>query len=174
MCNANHDWVAISSLIVAIASLIAAGTAALYARNALLQAKLDAERSLAQAKIVAERDEDDWAQRQWFELYSVADEAYDAIDKFQASYPRVIQGFTPELIREWNDLMVTLRAAGRRCHVFPKHPAIDKFLSAIAFSDRKMLVPPSYLKGVEVAVEGLRELAGINPGVLKRQKMNFE
>ena len=67
MCNAGTDSIGISSLIVASVSLIAAVAAALCRRNAVLLAKQ-----------AAERDEDEWAQRQWFELYVKADEACEA------------------------------------------------------------------------------------------------
>lgn len=164
ICHADTDWVAITSLLVAFASLIAAVAAALYARNALLQAQK-----------AAERDEDDWAQRQWFELYSKADEASEAIERFQVSYPRMSAPAwgTKERLREQNDLTVTVRAAGRRCFAFPKHPAIDKFLTAIEFGTYENLISPSYLKGVSDAVEGLREMAGVSGAVLKRKPMNF-
>lgn len=168
MCDLHIDWVAIASMIAAVA-------AAFYARNAIVQAKKDAERALAQAKIVAERDEDDWAQRQWFELYVKADEVYDAIDKFRVSYPSVLHSTwdKPERVQDLNSLMVIFRAAARRCFVFPKHPAIDRFLKALEHDSPGALLTPEFLEGVSDASGDLRELAGVNPAVLKRKPMEL-
>ena len=61
--------------------------------------------------------------------------------------------------RAQNDLIVTIRAMGRHCHVFPVNPAIDKLLKAL--TDGAMpqdLRSPEFLKNVEDVVEGLREL----------------
>ena len=51
-------WVAVASLIVAITALLVA-----------IGANRIAESSLSQAKQVADRDQRDWRQRKWFDLY---------------------------------------------------------------------------------------------------------
>ncbi len=91
-------------LIVGIASLVIAVAAALIAKS-----------SLSQAKQVAARDEKDWKQRKWFDLYFKADEAYDALERFQALYPSTSSpGWdTPEWDRETHDLMRIMRTVNR-------------------------------------------------------------
>ena len=65
----------VASLAVAIASLIASVAAARVANS-----------SLTQARQVAVRDEREWKQRKWFDLYFKASEAYDFLEYFQQNY----------------------------------------------------------------------------------------
>src|SRR5229473_5734568 len=64
------------SIMIEVISLLAALAAVWVARS-----------SLSQAQRVADRDQRDWRQRKWFDLYFKADEAYDALDRFQVLYP---------------------------------------------------------------------------------------
>ena len=173
MCNANYDWVAISSLLISIGSMIAAFAAARFAKNAISQAKLDANRSLEQAKRIAERDHDDWAQRHWFELYIKADEACEAVEMFQVDYASTSSSHweTAERKQRHNSLNVTVRAAIRRAGVFPQHTAITGFLKALEFGHENKLVEPSYLQGLDDSLEPLRQEARVNPAVLERPMM---
>ena len=76
-----------------------------------MAATLIAKSSLSQAKRVADRDQEDWKQRKWFDVYFKADEAYDALDRFQVLYPSPSSpGWkTPEWEREYHDLMRIMR-----------------------------------------------------------------
>jgi hypothetical protein len=86
---------------------IIAGTALVVSVAAALIAKS----SLVQAKQVADRDQQDWKQRKWFDLYFKAEEAYDTLERFRASYPSTsaLGWGTPECNRKRDDLMLTMR-----------------------------------------------------------------
>jgi hypothetical protein len=107
------------SLIVAIASLLASVAATLICEE------------FSQAKRVADRDHEDWKQRKWFDVYFKADEAYEALDRFQVLYPTASSpGWdTPEWERESNDLMRTMRTVNRIALVFPQNPEIKALFS---------------------------------------------
>ena len=85
------------SLGVAIASVLASVAAAWIAKS-----------SLSQAKQVADRDQRDWKQRKWADMYLKADETYDALDRFH-----ILSGSwdTDEGEREWSHLMRLIRGA---------------------------------------------------------------
>ncbi len=108
------------SLVIALASLLASVAATLIAKS-----------SLSQAKQVADRDERDWRQRKWADMYLKADETYDGLDRF-----RVLSDSwdTEERGREWNDLMRLIRGAHAMAVVFPENPAVDAFLSSVITS----------------------------------------
>ena len=74
----------------------------------------------------------DWKQRKWFDLYFKADEAYDALERFQVLYPDPMNLTTTEGKQEWNELMRIMRAVHRMAVVFPQNAAIDELLSATA------------------------------------------
>ena len=68
-------YVSLSSLLIALASFLAA-----------LKANSIARGSLSLARQVANRDRRDWQQRQWFDLYFQLNTAYDFFDEFQTKY----------------------------------------------------------------------------------------
>jgi hypothetical protein len=139
------------SLAIAIASLLASVAAALIARS-----------SLSQAKLVADRDQKDWKQRKWFDLFFKADEAYDALDRFQTLYPSTSSpGWnTAEMQRESHDLMRTMRTVHRIAVVFPKNPVIDALFEATAaFKEMGEATSKERLSKVFDAVQGVREKA---------------
>jgi len=140
-----------SSLVVAVASLFASVAAIWIARS-----------SLSQAKQVADRDQRDWKQRKWFDLYFKADEAYDALERFQALYTSTSSpGWgEEEWEREWNDLMRVMRGVHRMALVFPKNSAIDELLACTAvFKDEEQAVSNERLSKLFDAVEGVRQKA---------------
>jgi hypothetical protein len=72
--------------IVALASLFVSVVATLIAKSSLNRS----EESIRRAERVADRDQKDWRQRKWFDLYLKANEAYDALEKCQ-----IVYGATP-------------------------------------------------------------------------------
>src|SRR5580698_11054008 len=103
MCHTSADT------IIAATALVVSVAAALIANS-----------SLVQAKQVAARDQKDWKQRRWFDLYFKADEAYDALDRFRVSYPHPsVPGWgTPEWKRETDKLMLSMRTVHRIASAF--------------------------------------------------------
>ncbi|MGA9802042.1 MAG: hypothetical protein WBQ19_17765 [Terriglobales bacterium] len=137
------------TLAAAIGSLLAGVAAVLVAKS-----------SLSQAKQVADRELKDWKQRKWFDLYFRADEAYDALERFQALYPSPADVLTEKGKKEWNDLMRVMRAVHRMAVVFPKHPAIEDFLASTAiFKDMKLALSAEQRQKIFDAVDKIREHA---------------
>lgn len=140
------------SLVVALASLVLAAATALIAKS-----------SLSQAKQVAERDQRDWRQRKWADMYLRANETYDSLDRFRvlsASWSAEVRE------REWNELMRTIRGAHAMAVVFPKNPAIDSFLSSTAAFKDERTVSEERLSKVFDAVELIRENARVSFDIL--------
>jgi hypothetical protein len=139
------------SLIVGIVSLIIALAATLIAKS-----------SLSQARQVAARDQTDWKQRKWFDLYFKADEAYDALDRFQALYPTPsAPGWnTNEMRRESHDLVRIMRTVHRIAVVFPMNPEVQALFDATAvFKNMDEATSKERLEKVFDAVEGIRQKA---------------
>jgi hypothetical protein len=123
-----------------------------------------ARSSLSQAQRVADRDQRDWRQRKWFDLYFKADEAYDALDRFQTLY----SSWNPEeLEREWNDLMTIMRGVHRMALVFPQTTATAALLSSTAvFKNPQQAASKDCLSKLFDAVEGIRQKALLDTSVL--------
>jgi len=146
------------SLIIAVTSLLVALAAAWIAKS-----------SLSQANQVAQRDQKDWRQRKWFDLYFKADGTYDALDRFHVLYTSTSTPSwgTKEWEAEWNDLMHILRRVHAMALVFPKNPVINELLSATAvFKDPEQAVSKERLEKVLNAVEGVRQKALVDATVL--------
>ena len=139
------------SLIIALASLAVAAAATLIAK-----------RSLSQAKEVAARDQLDWRQRKWFDLYFKADEARDALDRFQVLYPSPSspEWDTPEWENEAHNLMRVMRTLHRIALVFPQNAEIQALFEATAaFKNMDEATSKARLEIVANAVEGIRQKA---------------
>jgi hypothetical protein len=146
------------SLVVSVSSLLASLVALLMARS-----------SLAQAKQVAERDQRDWRQRKWFDLYFKADEARDSLDRFQALYPIPTSPNwnTPKWQRDSHDLMLTMRTVHRIASVFPQDPAITSLFTATGvFADINEATSAARVLIIADAVEGIRQRALVDVSVL--------
>jgi hypothetical protein len=143
--------------VIALASLLASVAATLIAKS-----------SLSQAKQVADRDERDWRQRKWADMYLKADETYDGLDRF-----RVLSDSwdTEERGREWNDLMRLIRGAHAMAVVFPENPAVDAFLSCTKVFKDQTTVSKDRLSKVFDAVELIRERARVNRRVLENDQV---
>ena len=142
-----------TSLIVAVASLMLSVATALIAKS-----------SLSQAKHVADRDQEDWRQRKWADMYLRANETYDALDRFRVLSPSWSEeGWE----REWNDLMRLIRGALAMAVVFPKNPAIDSFISSTAVFKNERTVSEVRLSKVFDAVELIRANSRIRPNILQ-------
>jgi hypothetical protein len=160
-CGAMHGAISYESvsLAIAIASLLASAAATLIAKS-----------SLSQAKQVADRDHKDWKQRKWFDLYFKADEAYDALDRFQALYPSPSSpGWDmPEWQRESHNLMRIMRTVHRIAVVFPRNPEVQALFEATAvFSNADEYASKDRLSKIFDAVEGIRQKALIDTSVLE-------
>ncbi len=146
------------TLAVTIASLAVSVVAVLVAKS-----------SLSQAKQVADRDQKDWKQRKWFDVYFKADEAYDALDRFQVLYPSPSSAGwnTPEWERESHDLMRIMRTVNRIALVFPQNPEIKALFDATAaFKNMAEATSKARLNRIGDAVEGLRQRSLLDPSIL--------
>jgi hypothetical protein len=146
------------SLAISIASLLVSVAAALIASS-----------SLSQAKHVAARDQRDWNQRKWFDLYFKADEAHDALDRFQALYPSTsAPGWNSvEMQRESHELMRIMRTVHRIALVFPQNPAIQSLFDATAaFENMDEATSKERLTKIFNAVDDIRQKALLDVSVL--------
>lgn len=144
------------SLLLSRASLVLAWWAVLVARS-----------SLKQAKLVAERDQRDWRQRKWFDLYFEVNEACDLLDRFLTQYGGLSpRSMTPAQTVEWNDVMHRVRRTHAMALVFPKNPAIDALLKSTVFNDPADAVSKQALQKMLDAMECLRQKALVDAGVL--------
>ncbi len=151
-------WIAAASFMVSLASLFAAIAACRVAKSAL-----------SQAILVAEREQRDWRQRKWFDLYFKASQAYDALERFQTVYESTFPESwgTPEMTHDWNNLMHLFREVGAMAVVFPKNTEIDKLFAAVAvFSNPQEAFSKDRLKAILDAMEGIRQKALVEPTVL--------
>ncbi len=156
-CAVSHEFI---SLLVATASLFASVAAVLIAKS-----------SLSQAKQVAARDQEDWKQRKWFDLYCEADEAYDALDRFQVLYPNPQSpGWdTAEMQRESHNLMRIMRTVHRYAGVFPVNPEVSALCDATAvFGNMDEATSKARLSKLFDALDGIQRKARIkNMSVLE-------
>ena len=141
------------SVVVAVASLVLSVIATLVAKS-----------SLSQARRVADRDQRDWRQRKWADMYLKADETYDALDRFHVLSD---SWDTEEQEREWNDLMRLIRGAHAMGVVFPQNPAVGAFLSATAVFKDEKTVSDNRLSKVLDAVEQIRQRALLPATILE-------
>jgi len=141
------------SLAVAIASVLASVAAAWIAKS-----------SLSQAKQVADRDQRDWKQRKWADMYLKADETYDALDRFHILSD---SWDTDEREREWSHLIRLIRGAHAMAVVFPHNPAVEAFLSSTAVFKDEKTVSDDRLSKVFDAVELIRQKALLPATVLE-------
>lgn len=158
----NYDhaslWVAVASLFVALASLIVSWVATSIAR-----------RSLLEAARVAERDLRDWRQTKWFDLYFMASEVWQSLDRFQAKYRSMnaaTAGWQPVMYADFNDLMFSIRKLGAVAFVFPKCAPIEGLRSALDFSNPDEAFSTQRLEKIFDAVEDVRQKALVDASIL--------
>jgi hypothetical protein len=154
-CPAIYDSV---SFWVSVASLLASLVALAVAKS-----------SLTQARNVADRDQRNWRQRTWFDLYFKADAAYDALDHFRSLYPDPTspRWNTPEWEKDRNELMLVFRAVNRQALVFPTNSVIDALVEATRrFAETEVVLSEESSKKLLAAVNGVREKAFVDPSVL--------
>lgn len=161
------DW---CSLTVSVASLGIAIASTYIAKRSLTEAKLARE----DAKEIADRAHDDWAQQKWFDLYFKADQAYNALEQFQTENHgcnTVIQ--SEEQLAGYNQLMHIMREAQTMAVVFPENPAIDALFASTKFSGfwgNALL--KDRLTSLSDALELLRQKALMDPSVLVRKTLS--
>ena len=151
-------WIAVASLVVAIVAVFVA-----------IGANRIAKSSLSQAMQVAERDQRDWRQRKWFDLYFKTNQAYDSLERFQVLYenrPSDPSGLE-ELKRDWNALMFLMRELHAMAVVFPKNVAIDGLFAATAvFKNPEEALSQDVREKILDAMEAIRQKALVEPTVL--------
>jgi hypothetical protein len=145
------------SLVVSVASLFAAIASVLVSRH-----------SLQQAEKVSSRDQRNWRQRTWFDLYVKASEAYDFFDFFQKKYTGNHPVYVNEdYVPDWNHLMALMRQTHAMAAVFPKNVVIDElFESTAAFKNPPEALLPERLAKVFNAVQNLRDQAILDTNIL--------
>jgi hypothetical protein len=149
--------ISVISLSVSIASLMAAIAAVLVSRH-----------SLNQAKTVSGRDQRNWRQRTWFDLYLKASEACDFFEYFQKKYtgdhPQYVMN---DYVADWNHLMALMRKTHAMAAVFPKNFVIDElFASTAVFKNQQEALSRERLDQVFNAVQNLREQSLLDPNIL--------
>ena len=158
-------YIAISSLAVAAASLVLSVIATLFAKGSLNRA----EDSLRRAEKIAIREQQDWRQRKWFDLYLKANEAYDALERFQIQY-----GAGPpqppndgQWKQDFNNLIYVFRAVHALAMVFPVDPVVTELCLATAdFQNVENVLAKKRLERIFDAMNSVREKALVDPDVL--------
>ncbi len=149
-------WIGAASFMVALASLFGAMAAYRVAKSAL-----------SQAILVAERDQRDWRQRKWFDLYFKTNEAYDALERFKVMYESSLsQAWNAQQAIDWNNVMELFREAGAMAVVFPKNDAIDKLFAAVKLTNPQEAISKGRLNQIQDAMEAIRQKALVEPTVL--------
>jgi len=165
------DWttlrLSIASLFVAIVSFVASLVSAAIANW-----------SRKDAKRIADRAHDEWAQQKWFDLYFLTNSAYDAMEKLQADCN--IQDSRLLSIRgggnysdRANVVICLFREIQAMAMVFPQCATIDLLCAATSgFSDDPFdprgLRSKERLKTLMDAMNDMREKALVDSSVLKR------
>jgi hypothetical protein len=139
-------------IMLGVASLVVSISSAIIAQSSLIQTKK-----------VAEREQREWRERKWIEMYLKANEVHDALDRF-----RVLSSSWSdhELEREWNYLMSVIRSAHAMAVVFPINPALDTFLKASAVFKTETTVSDELLSKVFDAIELIRDKAKMDLSVV--------
>ncbi len=163
----DFDWMtlrlSIASLVVAIVSFV----------SSLVSAAI-ANRSMKDAKRIANRAHDEWAQRKWFDLYFSADSAYDAMEKLQADSvvqkSGTINIHNGNYLDRANEVIRLFREIQAMAMVFPQCPAIDMLCAATSgfVNDASQMLSKQRLKNLMDAMNDIREKALVDSSVLKR------
>ncbi len=149
-------WIGAASFMVALASLFGAMAAYRVAKSAL-----------SQAILVAEREQRDWRQRKWFDLYFKTNEAYDALERFKVMYESSLShAWNAQQTIDWNNVMELFREAGAMAVVFPKNDAIDKLFAAVKLTNPQEAISKGRLNQIQDAMEAIRQKALVDPTVL--------
>jgi hypothetical protein len=163
----DFDWttlrLSIASLVIAIVSFVASLVSAAIANS-----------SRKDAKSIAERAHDEWAQQKWFDLYFSTNSAYDAMEKLQADC--VIQGDRIISVRggnypdRANEVVRLFREIQAMAMVFPQCATIDMLCAATSgfVDDHRDLLSKERLKKLMDAMNEIREKALVDASVLER------
>jgi hypothetical protein len=127
------------------------------------------------AKRIADRAHDEWAQQKWFDLYFSANSAYDAMEKLQKDCNlqngRLLSiqggGNFPDRA---NEVICLFREIQAMAMVFPQCPAIDMLCAATSgfVDDPAEMLNKQRLKNLMDAMNDVREKALVDSSVLKR------
>jgi hypothetical protein len=148
-------WVALVALIVAFVSLYLAKVGVDVAKS-----------SLTLAEDVARREQRDWVQRKWFDLYFEAVQFENRLEHFRTIYDRVLA--TEEFEKAANELAFSARRLLAYASVFPQNPAIDYLFACINKwpLEGENLFSKQMLEDYENAIEELRQHARVESTVL--------
>jgi hypothetical protein len=144
-----------TTLGISAASVITSILAAIYAREAV-----------DEARSASQRAQQDWKQRQWVDLYREADYAYDLLDRFYNLYG----GDTnpgAEYQAAFNAAIFQSRRAHAAAAVFPINEVVTNFFEAtIAFSGPADPQFSERLEKIFEAVQNIREQALLDVNLL--------
>jgi hypothetical protein len=123
--------------------------------------------SLEITKQAVEQGRINWAQQKWFDLYFKADQAYNALERYQSVY----RGSNPaapsaQQMQDHNQVMYLFREAYTMAVVFPKNGATDGLFASTNFSNPAEALSKDRLKAVSDALELLRQKALVNKSAL--------
>ena len=157
---ANREFI---TFLIGVGSFMAA-TAAMFVA---IGANRIAKSALNQAILIADREQRDWRQRKWFDLYFKTNQAYDALERFKILYESTLSGpWGTQEVNDWNNLMQLFREAGAMAVVFPKNDAIDKLFAAVKLADRQEALSRERMSQIQEAMEAIRQKALVEPTVL--------
>ena len=166
--EAAEFWITFASLVVAVISLSVATVVSIVSVNLSKTSVSIAQRSLDFAKEVAAREQRDWAQRKWFDLYLEAERFTNSLEHLQALYDAPLE------TAEFETLANNVTFAGRHmitiASVFPQNTAINALFACV----QKWPLSPHNLLSKQMladyadAIELLRQKALVDPSILQR------
>ena len=161
--GAAEFWVTLASLIVAIIVSVISFV--------LSKASLRiAENSLGLAEEVAEREQRDWRQRKWFDLYFEGEHFTTLLERFQTIFDRPSQ--TLEYETAFNEITFAARKMLVHASVFPQNPALDALFKCIEkwkLTDENMFSKQMRTEYGD-AIESLRQEALVHGSILLKNK----
>jgi|HubBroStandDraft_6_1064221.scaffolds.fasta_scaffold00063_23 hypothetical protein len=114
--------------------------------------------TLKVTKQSVERARIDWAKQKWFDLYFKADQAYNALDEYQALYKGCNPAIcSPEQEEDHNKLMNIFREACTMAAVFPVNAGTDALFKSVKFTNVNDALSKERLKALSGALELLRQ-----------------
>jgi len=160
-------WLTFASLTVAVISLLVATIVSIVSVNLSKASVRIAQRSLDFAKEVAAREQRDWAQRKWFDLYLEAEKFTNSLEHLQTLYD------VPLETTEFETLANNVTFAGRHvitlASVFPQNTAINALFACVQkwpLSSHNLLTKQMLAEYAD-AIELLRQKALVDPSILQ-------
>src|SRR5258708_319939 len=153
-------WVTVASLAVAV--IVSA--ASLYL--AWVSVRIS-QSSLNLTKEIAERDQRDWTQRKWFDLFDAAEDFHTLLERFQVKYEKRLT--TNEFENDVHELTFAARRTLRFASVFPQNPTVDAFFTCVRkWNLEKNLFSKEMRADYANAIEGFRQEATVPAEVIQK------